>query len=82
MKKLILIVLASALLLGCASTTPIDTQKCIKESNFPQKNSAKSGDYFYNECIDRQHQKNESKKGFWEKSAESLVFFVLDIIAS
>lgn len=82
MKKLIVLVLTSILVFGCASISPIDTSKCIEIANVPQKNGVKSGDDLYQECIEQQHQKNESKKGFWENAADGLVFFVLDIIAS
>lgn len=82
MKKIILIILTTVLFFGCAATTPIDTQKCIKIANTAENNGAKSGNELYKECLDKQHQKNESKKGFWESSADSLLFFVLDIIAS
>jgi hypothetical protein len=81
-KKLILIMLTSIVLLGCTSTASIDTDKCIKVANTAENNGAKSSDELYEECLDRQYQKNESKKGFWEKSAEAFAFFVMDIIAS
>jgi hypothetical protein len=79
MNKLLLTLI---LLTGCASTAHIDTNKCIEVANVPQKNRAKSGYDLYKECLDQQYQKNESKKGFWEKSVEDLVFSVLDRIVS
>ncbi|WP_139345356.1 hypothetical protein [Pseudocolwellia agarivorans] len=82
MKKLILIMLTSIVLLGCTSTSSIDSGNCIKVANRAENNGAKSGDDLYKECLDKQYQKNESKKGFWEKSAEGLAFFVMDIITS
>jgi len=32
--------------------------------------------------LDKKYQKMESKKGFWENSAEALLFFVIDMVAS
>jgi uncharacterized protein YcfL len=82
MKKLILIVLASALLFGCASTSSTDTQKCIQESSIPQTNKPKSGDQVFRECLDRQYQTNEREKSFLEEVAEGIVIFILDIATS
>jgi len=82
MKKVIFIILTIVLVFGCTATTPIDTQKCIKVANTAENNGAKSGNELYKECVDRQYQKNDVKKGFWESSAESFLFFVLDIITS
>ncbi len=82
MKKLTLFLLFLIVLSGCTSTNSIDSKNCIKVANTAENNGAKSSDDLYKECLDKQHQKNESQKGFWEKSAEGLAFFVMDIITS
>ncbi|GLX76696.1 hypothetical protein tinsulaeT_00360 [Thalassotalea insulae] len=82
MKNLLLVLLALITLSGCASSKSIDTSRCIEIANTAEKNGIKSGDDLYKECLDKQYQKEESKKGFWEKSAENLFLLAVEIISS
>jgi len=81
-KKVKVLLIVSLLMMGCASTQSLNTQNCISVANKAENNEAKSGDDLYNECLDKKYQKMESKKGFWENSAEGLLFFVIDMVTS
>jgi hypothetical protein len=82
MKKLVLVALTSMALSGCTATSSVDSGSCIKVANSAENNGAKSGDDLYKACLDKRVQNKEAKKSFWEKTAEGLVFFALDIITS
>ena len=74
MKKLTLVLIVITFLSGCTSTKSANTNNCIKVANTLENNEAKSGDDLFNECLDKQSQKQEAKKEFWDNSLEGLLF--------
>lgn len=64
MKKLILAILIANSLSGCTSTKSVNTNNCIEVANNVENSGDKSGGDLFKECLDKQHHKNESKKGF------------------
>jgi len=82
MKKLIIVLMIAISLSACAATKPIDTKSCIAVANTVENNEATSGNQVYKNCVDKQQQKNEAKKGFWEKTAEGALFLILDVLSS
>ena len=82
MKQLILILLITNFISGCTSTNSANTNNCIEVANKAENNGNKSGDDLFKECLAKQHQKEDAKKGFWENSLEGLLFFVLDMTTS
>ena len=82
MKQLILVLLIANFLSGCTSTKSVNTSNCIEIANKVENNSDKSGDDLFKECLDKQYQKEDAKKGFWENSLEGILFFVLDMTTS
>jgi len=81
-RKFILVLVVTVFLSGCTSTKSIDTDNCIKVANTVENNEQKSGDDLYKECLDKQYNKKESKKGFWENAFEGLFIFVIDMTTS
>ena len=82
MKKLLLIIISSFALSGCASTKSIDTKHCINVANRVESNDKQSGEQVYNQCLDKQYKKIETKKGFWEKTLENFFILFIDVATS
>ena len=82
LKKIIAVSIVAFALLACAATKPIDTKSCIALANTVKNNEATSGNEVYQQCVDNQDRQNEAKKGFWGKSAEGLLFLVIDMVSS
>lgn len=75
MKNFSFILIVVFFLASCASTQPIDTNRCIALANTVKNNEVQSGHNTYQQCIDKQQQKNDAKKAFGKNRQKVSYFF-------